>query len=107
MASFEMKKAAERNKILEAQLERVKCEFEAKKQEFEQKLENTTKSKYILCLTYLKRIGSETQVALMNQRISQLEKELAEKDNKWKSATGEKEAELVKKLTDYKERVFL
>ncbi len=41
----------------------------------------------------------------MGQKIAQLEKELAEKELKWKATAGQKEAELVKKLADYKEKV--
>ena len=51
-------------------------------------------------------MGSEAQVAFMTQKISQLEKELVDKDAKWKSTSGEKEAELIKKLSDYKEKVI-
>ena len=42
----------------------------------------------------------------MKQKVSQLESELSEKDKKWKSASTEKDAEISKKLTDYKEKVI-
>ena len=52
------------------------------------------------------RVETETQLTFMKQKVSQLESELSEKDKKWKSASTEKDAEISKKLTDYKEKVI-
>ena len=49
----------------------------------------------------------ETQLAITTQKTTQFERELAEKDGKWKSVLAEREAEWGKKSTDYKDRVSL
>jgi hypothetical protein len=87
------RKAAERGKLMEKQMEELKEQLSTKKEQYDKQIEST-------------KINNKTQVSIMSQKITQLEKELQEKTEKYKIETEEKEAEIIKKLTEYKDKVL-
>lgn len=96
------RKATEKSKLLEAQVERLRKELEVNRKEYEDRTEAGNRMRQEACNS---RVESETQLALVTQKMGLLEKELSEKDGKWKSAASEKEAEMAKKLAEYKEKI--